>query len=67
VSPLKELTRLTVLNLADNPFSDVSALKKLQALTRLNLEDNPNLTRAQIEELQRAMPDYCNILHNARE
>jgi len=34
-------------------------------LTNLNLSNNPNLTKAQIDELQKALPK-CKITHNAK-
>ena len=62
--PLKELDQLIVLELDSNQITDVSALKSLKQLRRLNLAYNPGLTKAQIEELQEALPS-CNIIHNA--
>jgi hypothetical protein len=38
-------------------------LKKLTRLTELDLIDNPALTKAQIAELQKALPK-CTILSN---
>ena len=41
-------------------------LEKLTKLPRLVLENNPNLTKAQIDELQKALPK-CKIIHNAKK
>jgi hypothetical protein len=38
-------------------------LKKLTRLTELDLIDNPDLTKAQIDELKKALPK-CKILSN---
>ena len=43
---------------------DVSPLKELKQLVSLHLKDNPDLTKAQIAELQKALPN-CKISHNA--
>jgi len=41
-------------------------LSELDQLTSLNLEDNPALTKAQIDQLQKALPK-CEIDHNAKK
>ena len=41
-------------------------LFKLTQLKRLNLINNPDLTKAQIAELQKALPK-CRISHNAKK
>ena len=41
-------------------------LEKLTQLTRLDLEDNPALTKAQIAELQKALP-RCDIRSNPKK
>jgi len=41
----------------------VKGLEKLAQLEKLYLQDNPNLTKAQIAELQKALPK-CNIYSN---
>ena len=64
MSPLKELTQLKYLNLPDNQISDVGPLKELTQLRELDLHNNPDLTMAQIDELQKALPK-CKISHNA--
>jgi len=43
----------------------VKGLEKLAQLEKLYLQDNPNLTKAQIAELQKALPK-CNIYSNPR-
>ena len=60
VSALKELTQLTKLSLSGNEIRDVSALKELTQLKLLSLSGNPDLTKAQIVELQKALPN-CRI------
>jgi Leucine-rich repeat (LRR) protein len=60
---LKKLTQLTVLDLGNNQLTDVKGLEKLTQLTRLNLAINPALTKAQIDELQKALPK-CYIYSN---
>jgi len=41
-------------------------LEKLTQLTKLDLEDNPALTKAQIAELQKALP-RCDIRSNPKK
>jgi len=41
----------------------VKELEKLTQLITLNLSNNPDLTKAQIDELQKALPK-CKILSN---
>ena len=62
---LEELTQLQQVNLGINLLSDVKALGKIKQLLVLNLGNNPNLTRAQIAELQKALPN-CRIAHTAK-
>ncbi len=64
VTALKELTQLTRLWLNRNQLTDITALKGLTQLTRLDLNDNPALTKAQIAELQKALPK-CVIYSNS--
>jgi len=63
VKGLEKLTQLTRLYLSDNQLTDVKGLEKLTQLTHLNLYDNPALTKAQIDELQKALPN-CKISSN---
>ena len=65
VSDLRKLIQLNDLLLYKNNISDVSPLKELKQLVSLHLKDNPDLTKAQIDELQKALPK-CEITHNAK-
>ena len=63
VKDLGNLTQLTYLSFRDNQLTDVKGLEKLDQLTWLSLFNNPDLTKAQIDELQKALPNcriYCN-------
>ena len=51
------------LSLDYNELTDVKGLEKLDQLTELNLLINPNLTKAQIDQLQKALPK-CKIYSN---
>ena len=63
VKGLERLTRLESLNLRANQLTDVKGLQKLTQLKDLWLENNPDLTKSQIDELQKALPN-CFILSN---
>ena len=63
---LETLTQLRSLDLRNNKLTSVKGLEKLTQLTGLNLENNPDLTKAQIAELQKALPK-CKIHHNAKK
>ena len=63
VTGLEKLTQLTSLNLTNNKLTDVRGLEKFTKLGVLWLENNPNLTKAQINELQKALPK-CKIYSN---
>ena len=65
VKGLEELTQLKYLSLWNNQLSDLIGLEKLIALEELNIEYNPDLTKALIDELQKALPK-CKITHNAK-
>ena len=65
VKGLEKLTQLTYLSLVGNQLTDVKGLENLTQLKHLNLNDNPALTKAQIDELQKALPN-CDIDHNAK-
>ena len=59
-----KLTQLMLLNLAGNKLMDVpKGLEKLTKLEYLNLIENPDLTKAQIAELKKALPN-CKIFSN---
>ena len=60
---LEKLTKLEGLDLHNNQLTDVKGLEKLTQLGFLRLENNPDLTKAQIDELQKALPK-CIILSN---
>jgi hypothetical protein len=63
VKGLEKLTKLRELWLADNQLTDVKGLEKLTQLKTLYLMDNPHLTKAQIDQLQKALPK-CGIRSN---
>ena len=66
LSALAGLTQLTYLNVNDNELTDVSALAGLKQLKLLDLQGNPNLTKLEIDKLQKALPN-CAIRHNAEK
>jgi Leucine-rich repeat (LRR) protein len=63
VKGLERLTKLTYLSLSRNQLTSVKGLEKLPKLTYLDLRFNPDLTKAQINELQKALPN-CKISSN---
>ena len=66
VKGLEKLTQLERLFLQNNQLTDVKGLEKLDQLTYLNLQANSNLTKAQIDELQKALPK-CKIVSNPKK
>ena len=60
---LEKLTKLERLFLYNNQLTDVKGLEKLTQLKRLELTFNPDLTKAQIDALQKALPK-CDIRSN---
>ena len=60
VKGLEKLDQLEGLFLHNNQLTDVKGLEKLKQLTILFLNDNPALTKAQIDQLQKALPN-CKI------
>jgi len=66
VRGLEKLTNLAELYLFDNQLTSVNGLKKLTKLRGLYLNNNPALTKAQIAELQKALPNV-KINSNARK
>ena len=66
VKGLEKLTQLKKLHLGGNQLSDTKGLEKLTKLRELNLEGNPTLTKAQIDQLQKALPK-CKIYHDAKK
>jgi len=63
VKGLEKLTKLTHLALAYNKLTDVKGLENLTQLKALRLTFNPDLTKVQIDELQKALPN-CKIISN---
>ena len=55
-----DLERVTSLDLRNNKLTDLTGLEKLTQLKELRLLFNPDLTKAQIDQLQKALPK-CNI------
>ena len=67
VTGLEKLTQLKVLYLYTNQLAEVpKGLEKLTQLKVLNLQGNPDLTKAQIDELQKALPK-CKIYSNPKK
>ena len=64
VKGLGKLTQLTYLHLTGNQLTDVKGLEKLTKLKDLRLGFNPDLTKAQIAELKKALPN-CRIQSDA--
>jgi len=65
VKGLEKLTQVEFLFLGGNQLTDVKGLEKLTQLTFLRLDGNPDLTKAQIAELQKALPSI--IESNAKK
>ena len=63
VKGLERLTQLYFLGLTDNKLTDVKDLEKHTQLEVLRLQSNPDLTKAQIDELKKALPK-CKIYSN---
>ena len=63
VKGLEKLTQLEKLDLKYNQLTDVKGLEKLTMLTELGLYNLPDLTKVQIDELQKALPK-CKIYSN---
>ena len=66
VKGMEKLTQLRNLELQRNQLTDVKGLENLTQLGLITLQNNPDLTKAQIDELQKALPK-CKIYHNAKE
>ena len=61
-----DLEKVTELSLSDNQLTDVKGLENLTKLNGLHLSNNPALTKAQIDELKKALPK-CRIHSNAKK
>ena len=66
VSSLAGLKNLKTLYLDNNQLTDISPLMGFTQLKSLSLLFNPNLTKVEIDTLQKALPK-CRIYHNAKE
>ena len=66
VKGLEKLTQLKQLQLQVNKLTDVKGLENLTQLTTLVLNSNPDLTKAQIDELQKALP-RCTIFSSPKK
>ena len=64
IDHLKYLDNLIILDLSKNQLTNVKALGGLTKLQSLNLFDNEGLKLAEIQALQRALPN-CEILTNS--
>ena len=64
-APLADLMRVSILSLRDNQITDLTPLVGLEHLKLLDLRGNPNLAKAEIDKLQKALPN-CVITHNAK-
>ena len=60
VKGLENLTKLERLELSSNKLTSVKGLKKLTQLKVLFLSGNPDLTKSQIDELEKELPN-CKI------
>ena len=63
---LEKLTQLKKLFLNNNQLTEVKRLEKLTRLEVLHLENNPDLTKAQIDQLKKALPK-CYIGSNPKK
>ena len=63
VKGLEKLTQLTEVDLTRNQLTSVKGLENLTQLVYLFLVDTPPLTKAQIDQLQKALPK-CDIRSN---
>ena len=61
--PIKPVALLAAGRVRRRGSGSVKGLEKLTQLKQLNLENNLDLTKAQIEELQKALPK-CEIVSN---
>ena len=61
-----DLEKVTKLDLSRNRLTSVKSLEKLTQLKTLTLQYNPDLTKAQIAQLQKALPK-CHIYSNPKK
>ena len=61
-----DLKEVTHLYLNGKKLTSVKGLEKLTKLKMLRLEKNPDLTKAQIDELKKALPK-CKIVSNPKK
>jgi len=66
VNALAGLNQLKYLALNDNQLTDIRPLAELTKLKWLYLNRNPDLTKAQIDELKKALPK-CKIVSNPKK
>ena len=66
VSSLAGLKNLNTLYLDNNQLTDISPLMGFTQLKSLSLLFNPNLTKVEIDTLQKALPK-CKISHNTKK
>ena len=67
VNGLEKLTKLTMLHLSNNYLTNVKGLEKLTQSKSLHLSNNPDLTKAQIDELKKALPKAWKITSNPKK
>ena len=63
---LEKFTQLEELDLTDNLLTSVKGLEKLTKLKFLELRGNHDLTKAQIDQLKKALPK-CRISSNPKK
>ena len=66
VKGLEKLGQLKYLHLENNNLTNLKGLESLTHLKELDLNNNPDLTKAQIEELQKVLP-ACKISSNSKK
>lgn len=57
IKPLRKLKNLEMLDLDYNPITDLEPLKKLTNLKSLNVRHCDNITKEQVDDLRKALPD----------
>ncbi|MAV35174.1 MAG: hypothetical protein CMJ59_06915 [Planctomycetaceae bacterium] len=64
LKPLVGMTEMRMLQLDGNQITELAPLASLQQTRFLELQDNSDLTRAEIDKLQKLLPQ-CKINHNS--